>query len=516
MQEWVDQILDIVRGAWPYRWHAVVAAWVVAVAGWTTVHRLPDRYEVQARVYVDTQSALRPLLTGLVAQPNLEQMVTMMGRTLLSRLNVEKVVQMAGLDEGLDTLVDRERLIARLIEDLKVRSAGRENLYTIAYTDVSAERAQRVVKSLLTVFEQTSLRDKRRDSDSAQQFIEEQLSNYADQLSAAEHSVTEFKRRHPGLISGSGEGRDFYARLSDASDAHRQAMLDVQEAQQSRDVLRRQLAGDTEEPSTSETAPQIPRVPPELDVRIRTLEQKLDELRLTYTDEHPDVVETLQMLSQLKERRSLLEAGGSPVPRAARVPVSAELTVALATAEARVAAAKARAAEYGKRLSELQAAASALPAIEAEYKRLTRDYDVIKARYDLLSERRESARISRDVDASDVGLGFRVIDPPQVPLSPSSPDRTRLTSLVLLVAIGAGLGFAFLISQMKTTFNDERKLRQASGIRVLGTVAMAWNEGQRKRRAVGVFALALSFLGLLAVYSAILASLHGVTIPGLG
>jgi polysaccharide chain length determinant protein (PEP-CTERM system associated) len=196
--------------------------------------------------------------------------------------------------------------------------------------------------------------------------------------------------------------------------------------------------------------------------------------------------------------------------------VNAELTVALASAEARVASARARAAEYSKRYSELQAAANALPQIEAEYKQLTRDYDVMKARYDLLLERRESARISRDVDASDVALGFRVIDPPQVPLSPSSPDRTRLTSLVLLAALGAGLGVAFLVSQMKTTFNDERKLKQASGMRVLATVAMVWNERQRRRRARGVYALAFSLLSLLSVYGAIMASLFGVAVPGLG
>jgi hypothetical protein len=94
-----------------------------------------------------------------------------------------------------------------------------------------------------------------------------------------------------------------------------------------------------------------------------------------------------------------------------------------------------------------------------------------------------------------------------VPLAPSAPDRPRLTTLVLLVALGCGLGFAFLMSQLKTTFNDERKLREASGISVLGSVAMTLNDKQRKRRARGLFALALSYLSLLSTYGAIMASL---------
>jgi polysaccharide chain length determinant protein (PEP-CTERM system associated) len=181
--------------------------------------------------------------------------------------------------------------------------------------------------------------------------------------------------------------------------------------------------------------------------------------------------------------------------------------VSLAAAEANVAAMRARVSEHEVRYRELQAAANALPQIEAEYKQLTRDYEVIRARYGQLLERREQAQISGEVEASDAGTGFRIIDPPQVPLAPSSPDRLRLMTLVLLAALGCGFGFAFLMSQLKTTFNDERTLREASGISVLGTVGMTLNDKQRKRRVRGVLALVLSFLSLLSAYGAIMASL---------
>jgi polysaccharide chain length determinant protein (PEP-CTERM system associated) len=248
---------------------------------------------------------------------------------------------------------------------------------------------------------------------------------------------------------------------------------------------------------------------PEVDPRIRSLEQKLDSLRLNYTERHPDIVAIVRIIEQLKEQRKAEAKLKKPAPSAApsQDPVYQQLSVALASAEANVAAMKARVAEYGLRYNELQAAANALPQIEAEYKQLTRDYDVIRARYDKLLERRESAQISGDVEASDITMGFRVIDPPQVPLAPSAPNRPRLMSLVLLAALGGGLGFAFLISQIRTTFNDERRLREASGIQVLGTVAMAWTDKQKKRRARGLFALLLSFLSLLSAYGAIMASL---------
>src|SRR5687767_15963011 len=96
---------------------------------------MPDRYEAHARVFVDTQSMLRPLLSGLAVQPNMDQVVSMMSRTLISHVNVEKVVQMAGMDSGRQTQDQREQLIVRLTRELTIRSAGRENLYTITYSD---------------------------------------------------------------------------------------------------------------------------------------------------------------------------------------------------------------------------------------------------------------------------------------------------------------------------------------------------------------------------------------------
>ena len=505
----MDQILSYLRAAWYYRWHAVATSWIVALGGWTVIYVMPDRYESQARVFVDTQTMLRPLLSGLAVQPNMDQVVTMMSRTLISRVNVEKVVQMAGMEPGRQTQEEHEKLVARLTRELTIRSAGRENLYTISYSDHDREQAKRVVQSLLTLFVERSLGNQRKDSDSARQFIEEQLRSYSEKLVAAESAVTDFKRKHQGLMPS--EGRDFYAALNEAKTALGRAALELKEAVNSRDAIKRQLAD--EERSAPQAQETSEAAPSELDLRIRALEQKLDGLRLSYTEQHPDIVALVRMIAELKEQKAVDEKEKKP-GKAARPAARAfagqpslhdQLMVSLSTAEANVAGLTARVAEYRNRYSELQAAANALPQIEAEYKQLTRDYDVIRARYDKLLERREQAQISGEVEASDAGIGFRIIDPPQVPLAPSAPDRPRMMTLVLLIALGCGFGLAFLISQLKITFNDERALREATGISVLGSVALTLNDKQRRRRARGVFALAFSYLSLLSAYAAAMA-----------
>ena len=110
MHELAEQLLSYLKAAWRYRWYGAGLAWTVAIAGWVIVAQLPNRYEASARVYVDTQSVLRPLLAGLAVQPNVSQIVTMMSRTLISRPNVEKVVRMADLGITVKTPEDREQL----------------------------------------------------------------------------------------------------------------------------------------------------------------------------------------------------------------------------------------------------------------------------------------------------------------------------------------------------------------------------------------------------------------------
>lgn len=501
MQELALQILSLLRSVWRYRWYAVALAWLIALAGWAAVYLMPTRYEASARVYVDTQSMLRPLLSGLVVQPNVDQMVAMMSKTLINRANLEKTIAMSGLDLQLDGRADRDKLLEQLAAEVSIQVTGRENFYVISYTNTDPETARRVVQAMLTLFVESSVGNKRKDSDQARRFIDEQLKILSQKLAAAEQAVTEFKRRHLGLMPG--EGRDYYGRLMETQAALRQATLELDEAENSRDSIRKKLASTYGGEDGGEVV-----VDPELVSRIQALETKLDELRLKYTEQHPDVIALVDSIAQLKARKAA-EARKAKPSRAvtSKDPVYQQLTVSLAEADAKVASIKARVAEYQRRYSELKAAANAVPQVEAEYKQLTRDHDVIRESYAKMLSRRESAQLSGDMAADANVVEFRVVDPPQVRPSPKSRSRPVLMTLVLLAALGAGGGLAFVVSQLRPTFEDERKLGQFTGRPVLGSVPMTLTDAQQVRRRRGMAAFALSLAGLLSAYAAILVAL---------
>jgi uncharacterized protein involved in exopolysaccharide biosynthesis len=79
----LDHVFDEVRGAWRFRWIALVTAFTLALIGWAVVFALPDRYETDARVFVDTRTALRPALQGLTIDQNVDAQINFVRQSLL-------------------------------------------------------------------------------------------------------------------------------------------------------------------------------------------------------------------------------------------------------------------------------------------------------------------------------------------------------------------------------------------------------------------------------------------------
>ncbi|HLT76098.1 MAG TPA: Wzz/FepE/Etk N-terminal domain-containing protein, partial [Ferrovibrio sp.] len=119
MNQLLELLHTLLPGIWRHRWGALLVAMAVGAAGAIAVMRIPNSYEASSRVYVDTQSILQPLMVGLAIQPNVEQQVGMMARTLINRPNIERVMRMADLDHMAETEQKREALVDHLIREIR-------------------------------------------------------------------------------------------------------------------------------------------------------------------------------------------------------------------------------------------------------------------------------------------------------------------------------------------------------------------------------------------------------------
>jgi polysaccharide chain length determinant protein (PEP-CTERM system associated) len=506
MAEITATLLNFLKAIGKYRWYAVAISWTIAVIGWAVVMRLPNQYEASARVYVDTQSILKPLLSGMTSLPNLDQQVVFMRRTLISRPNVERLMRMVDLDVKAKDAKEHEKMVDELMSQIKIGGTERDDIYTITYTSDNPKLGKDVVQSLLTIFVEGSFSGKKQDSEKAVQFIDDQIKSYEEKLTAAENSLKEFKIRNMGLVPREGGG-DFGSQLSSATDQLSQARLELAEAEQARNAIRRQISGEPAKPG--ETVTDVPLTDPELESRIATAQKALDGLRLQYTEQHPDIVANRRLLEQLLAQKADLakQKKRSADPGAGYSPMLQQLNVALSQAEARVASMRIRVDEYAARVARLRTQSGQVPEVEAQLAQLNRDYQVNKENYQKLLERRESARLSGDLSSATDMLTFRVIDPPTVPAQPAGPNRLRLFSLVFVGALVAGMAVAFLMSQLRPTFLSQATLREVTGLPVLGSVGMNWTKAQTVGRKRRLTALGVSMLVLFGIYGAGMAAI---------
>lgn len=485
MNEAFEQVFSYARSIWRRRWLVLAIAWSVAVVGWVWVYLLENRYQAQARVYVDTQSLLRPLLSGLAVQPNLEQQVSMMTRTLTSRPNLEKVARMTDLDLRAKTPRQQEDLYSALAKAIKLEGTNRENLYTISYQHSNPDLAKRVVQSLLTIFTESSLGGTRKDISNTQKFIEDQLKTYETKLLEKEKQLEEFKRRNVGTMPG--QGGDYYAKLNEMNVALEQAKLELEESANRKKQLQQQLE-DQEEVIVSPAPGMVTPMSSALDGRISALQSQLDNLRLRYTDVHPEITRTKQLITRLQDQKKQEEDALKSQSQSqsagikAQNPIYQQLSVAIAEADANQASLKARVMQIQKKRGELLGSVDRIPQIEAEYTQLTRDYGVYQKNYADLLARRETATLSGEVESKTDVVDFRVIDPPRVPNEPAWPNRPLLVSVVPFGGIGVGLGVALLLGLLRPTVEGRRQLRELTSFPVLGMVTMIETD-QRRRGA---------------------------------
>jgi polysaccharide chain length determinant protein (PEP-CTERM system associated) len=250
---------------------------------------------------------------------------------------------------------------------------------------------------------------------------------------------------------------------------------------------------------------------PEIDARLDLAKRDLDLLLRKYTDQHPDVIATQKLITQLQDertagldRRKPANAGRKTQTPVDQNPVFQQMKISLADAEATVASARAKLAGLESQQRSLKGQAQLVPQVEAEYTQLNRDYEVQKATYQTLLSRRESATMGKDMQDTS-GAQFRVIDPPRVSPQPVAPNRLGLIGIAVLFSLAAGIFSSLAASQLMPTFHEARSLREISKRPILGMVSMLPSESlfRKQRRRSWLFAGGLA--GLFAAFGAVFA-----------
>lgn len=493
MQDAIDQLLDKLVGIWQRRWWVVAVAWVVSIAGWLVVHQLPDRYEAQGRIFVDTDTVLKPLLRGLALQQDgAQDQVQLMFKYILNRNNLEKIARLSDLDLTVGNEREFDTLIAELEESIKtIKLDKKQNLYLLSYQSRSPQAAKRVLDATVSVFQENFLGESRTESRSAQEFLDREIAEYSRRLLEEDRKLADFKRENAGLLPG--EAGSYYERLQAERRQLETASLDLREREGQLQAATAKLAGSQGRATVPSAV-----IATRFDERIASLQARLDDLSLRFTEQHPDIIELQQLIKELeRQRQQELDSAGkrlsSAAPAAADSAYYNELQLLVAQMEAEVASLRIRVATFQQRVTELEAVISKVPEVEANLLALRRGYEITQKKYEELLNRREQASTAQRVDEQQDGLKFRIIDQPRVLPDPVGPPRLMLLTAVLMVGLGGGLGVPFLLGEMNPRIFRGRTLVHLTNIPLLGEVTDSQPVAQSWAARFGL----LLFVGLL-------------------
>jgi polysaccharide chain length determinant protein (PEP-CTERM system associated) len=489
MEKMLAQILQELRGAARFRVQALIVAWIVCILGWAGVFLMKDQYEASTKIFVDTRTALAPVIAGLAIQQDVSAQLNYVQQSLLSSAQLTKIATKIdpsfsnGSQEARAAFIDKMQSHA----EITVQAMGDHDrptggaIYAIKYQDEDRARSLKVVQALRDAFINTVVGGKEEGSEAAQAFLREQIADTEKRLRAAEQRLADFKKHNVGTMPGAGG--DYFTRLQGEMEGVKLAQNQLSVMTSRREELARQLRGEA--PLAGGGGAIGSKAANDTLARINEAQAKLDELMLRFTDKHPDVIALKETIAQLAERRQeeikALSRGDMSAMLASGAnanPVYQNIQLSLNQTDVEVAALRRQIADREAKIAELRRLVNTVPEVEAEFARLNRDYDVTRGQYGALADRLAKARLGQDAEASGA-VRFEGIAPPSAGFQPVAPNRPKLILVVFFIAIALGGGLAYLQHQLKRAFDNPRMLHEVTGLPVLGVVSLAWLEKHR-------------------------------------
>jgi uncharacterized protein involved in exopolysaccharide biosynthesis len=204
-----EQARIAIHSVWRRRWLALGVAWGLCLIGWLVVALLPNSYESQAKLFVQTQGLLSDRI-GVTTNER-QAAVDRVRQTLTSTTNLEKVVRRTDLNKQVVSDRDLAGQVAAIREKIKVTALPDNVLEIKAEASApalsNAENARlstAIVQNLLDLFVEDNLSGGRGETQQAIRFFDGRIAALEKQMMDAEQRRVAFETRYMGLLPGEG------------------------------------------------------------------------------------------------------------------------------------------------------------------------------------------------------------------------------------------------------------------------------------------------------------------------
>jgi polysaccharide chain length determinant protein (PEP-CTERM system associated) len=477
---------------------------VVALAMLVVGMLTPKRYDAQTVLQVDSANIIKPLMEGRAMPTGVSDRASVVNEVISRKSILREILKSGGWLNPPPTPQEEERKMQRLRARIRIDSP-REELIRILYHDTDPLRAQRLTNEIAQIYLRESRGAKERESREAFEFIDKQVRDYGDKLAVAHEKVLAYYRgQEPALTPEAPTAAPSPSPVKRLP-ADQLAALRAEEASLTAQLGRNRPA--SQNPQETRQAEDHHRN------RLAQLQSELDRLLAAYTDQHPDVKRVRREITTVQDQLKGAERARIDRERAAAA------TSALDDEVER--AARARLAEVQRRISAatgvvrrprpIAAVGRAVPdertdpemrgvGQDTTLSELLRRYESTRDIYQDLLKRRENARVSMTLDAENIGLTARVLEPADVPVNPTGLRLMHFCMAGMALALLLPLGILFALVRFDPRVRSAQQIERLARVPLLVSIPYKPAPKDIAQQRTRMLLVGLIFASVFAAY----------------
>lgn len=550
MKETEKSFSDYLLAFKRYRGRLMAVSLVLVLITIGIAFGLPPVYRSTATILIEQQEIPQELVRSTITS-YADQRIQVTSQRVMTRANLMGIVRKYNLypedqaTEPMEKLVERMRnhIVLKMVSaEVRDPRSGLATQATIAFAlsfDYSVpDLAQKVVNELVSLYLNENAKTRSEAVAQTSVFLAEEANRVSRHISELESKLAQFKQRNvnqlPELAQANMQFADRAERDVFEVDRdlrtlrERKVFLESQLAQMLPDTAvftqtGERIMGPADRLKYLETRylgmaatygveyPDLVRMRREMDAlkaqvgrdvdskngqgalieRQAKLRLEIEETTNKYSKEHPDVKKLERELSALE--RALQEGPATnqsvKLTDGASNPAYVQLRTQLETTNAEMGALEAKKSSVLAKLAEYEARIFKAPALERESRELTRDYESSWATFRELRAKQRDAELAGTMESESKGERFTLIEPPEAPERPVSPNRLAIAVLGLVVSIVGGIGTAAISETMDRTVRGARGVAAILSSLPLATIPLIETLASLRRRRIRRFAV---------------------------
>ncbi len=465
-------------------------ALLAPLAGFLVSFFFHARYTSQALVLVEAPKIPDAVVHQVFTEDLTEHIATIEQR-VLSPSRLRPMVQRLGLvkpGQNIEDVIDSIRpnmTIQPVVTDLSQISTGGKKKpsqsspvpgFNVNYTAPTAREAQQICTDLTSLVLEEDLKSRQDASQGTTLFLTKQVEDAKQNLDDLDKRLAAFKNQHQGqLPSDQDNNLKILMGLSTQLDANTQTLnRATQDKAYTESMLAQQLAAWKASQSASN--------PQTLQQQLSQLQSQLVELEARYTEDHPDVIKARADIAQVKKKLAEINEatakggdGGPDKESASEPPEIRQLRLQIHQYQDMISQTTRDQKKLQEEISVYQGRIAASPAIEEKYKELARDYDNAQKVYQDDLAKQSTSKMATQAEQQQQGEQMVLLDPANLPDSPSFPNRVFFAGGGLGAGLALGLGLALWLELRDKCIRTEADAEAALDLPML--VAVPWVMG---------------------------------------